>query len=75
MTEIERLKKEVEDLKLDLRLAHLETEHLKDDIQKSLGYDVNVYRTEYTNCKFNEDNFLALKALLKRITRDYDKII
>lgn len=75
MTEVERLKKEVESLKLDLRLAHLETEHLKHDIQKSLGYDINVYRTEYMDCKFNENNFLSLKALLKRITRDYDKII
>lgn len=75
MTEIERLGKEIEDLKFDLRQAHLETEHLKHDIQKSLGYDVNVYKAEYANCKFNEDNFLALKALLKRITRDYDRII
>lgn len=75
MTEVERLKKEIESLKLDLRLARLETEHLKHDLQKSLGYDINVYRTEYMNCKFNENNFLSLKALLKRITRDYDKII
>lgn len=75
MTEIERLEKEIESLKLDLRLARLETEHLKHDLQQSLGYDINVYRTEYMNCKFNEDNFLSLKALLKRITRDYDKII
>lgn len=74
MTEIECLKKEVEDLKFDLRQARLETEHLKDDMQKSLGYDINIYRTEYTNCEFNENNFLALKALLKRITRDYDRI-
>lgn len=75
MTEVERLEKEIEFLKLDLRQARLETEHLKDDIQKSLGYDINIYRTEYMNCKFDENNFLALKALLKRITRDYDKII
>ena len=75
MTEVERLEKEIESLKLDLRLARLETEHLKHDFQQSLGYDINVYRTEYMNCKFNEDNFLSLKALLKRITRDYDKII
>lgn len=75
MTEIERLEKEIELLKLDLRQAHLETEHLKHDVQKSLGYDINVYRTEYMNCKFNEENFLSLKALLKRITRDYDRII
>lgn len=75
MTEIERLEKEIELLKLDLRQAHLETEHLRHDFQKSLGYDINVYRTEYMNCKFNEENFLSLKALLKRITRDYDRII
>lgn len=75
MTEVERLEKEIELLKLDLRQARLETEHLKHNFQKSLGYDINVYRTEYMNCKFDENNFLALKALLKRITRDYDKII
>lgn len=75
MTEIERLEKEIESLKLDLRLARLETEHLKHDLQQSLGYDISVYRTEYMNCKFNENNFFSLKALLKRITRDYDKII
>ena len=75
MTEIERLEKEVEFLKLDLRQAQLETEHLKHEFQQSLGYDINVYRTGYMNCEFNEENFLSLKALLKRITRDYDKII
>jgi hypothetical protein len=75
MTEIERLEKEIELLKLDLRQARLETEHLRHDLQKSLGYDINIYKTEYINCRFNENNFLALKALLKRITRDYDKII
>lgn len=75
MTEIERLEKEIELLKLDLRQARLETEHLRHDLQKSLGYDINTYKTEYINCRFNENNFLALKALLKRITRDYDKII
>lgn len=75
MTEIERLEKEIELLKLDLRQARLETEHLRHDLQKSLGYDINIYKTEYINCRFNENNFLALKALLKRITRDYDRII
>lgn len=75
MTEIERLEKEIELLKLDLRQARLETDHLKHDLQESLGYDINVYRTEFMNCKFDENNFLSLKALLKRITRDYDKII
>lgn len=75
MTEIERLEKEIELLKLDLRQARLETDHLKHDLQQSLGYDINVYRTEFMNCKFDENNFLSLKALLKRITRDYDKII
>ena len=75
MTEVERLEKEIELLKLDLRQARLETDHLRHDLQKSLGYDINIYKTEYINCRFNENNFLALKALLKRITRDYDKII
>ena len=75
MTEVERLEKEIEFLKLDLRQARLETEHLKHELQQSLGYDINIYRTEYMNCKFDENNFLSLKALLKRITRDYDKII
>lgn len=75
MTEIERLEKEIELLKLDLRQARLETDHLKHDLQQSLGYDINIYRTEFMNCKFDENNFLSLKALLKRITRDYDKII
>lgn len=75
MTEIERLEKEIELLKLDLRQAHLEADHLRHEVQQSLGYDINVYRTEFMNCKFDENNFLSLKALLKRITRDYDKII
>ena len=75
MTEVERLEKEIEFLKLDLRQARLETEHLKYELQQSLGYDINVYKTEYMHCKFDENNFLSLKALLKRITRDYDKII
>ena len=75
MTEIERLEKEIELLKLDLRQARLEADHLRHDLQQSLGYDINVYRTEFMNCKFDENNFLSLKALLKRILRDYDKII
>ena len=75
MTEIERLEKEIELLKLDLRQARLEADHLRYEVQQSLGYDINVYRTEFMNCKFDENNFLSLKALLKRITRDYDKII
>mgnify|MGYP007115358654 CR=1 FL=1 len=52
MTEIERLEKEIELLKLDLRQARLETEHLRHDLQKSLGYDINIYKTEYINCRF-----------------------
>ena len=75
MTEIERLEKEIELLKLDLRQARLEADHLRYEVQQSLGYDINVYRTEFMNCKFDENNFLSLKALLKRIARDYDKII
>lgn len=74
MTEVKHLEKEIEFLKLDLRQARLETEHLKHELQQSLGYDINIYKTEYMNCEFNENNFLSLKALLKRIARDYDRI-
>lgn len=73
MTELEKVQRELEMVKIDLRNAQQETLSVKYELKRATSFYIECWE-DYKNLECNEDNYKSLQILMKKIIKGIKRI-
>lgn len=73
MTELERVQRELEMIKIDLRNAQQETLSVKYELRKATSFYIECWE-DYKDLEYSEDNYKSLQILMKKMIKGIKKV-